>query len=255
MLLDLPLTDLEGYKSRSQRARVATEAWAEANVYCPNCSSPKLARATANTPAIDFRCPQCEAPFQLKAQSRALGNRIVDAAYGAMLESIRHDRTPNLLALHYEPVLWTVRNLILIPHFAFSQSVLEKRKPLGRYARRAGWVGCSILLSNIPSDARIPLLETGAVTPPEEVRRRFRRLKPLAGLKTEKRGWTLDVLNAARSLEKPEFTLTEIYGLEPSLARLHPDNRHIRDKIRQQLQVLRDLSLLEFVGGGHYRLL
>ena len=28
---------------------------------------------------------------------------------------------------------------------------------------------------------------------------------------------------------------------------------HIRDKIRQQLQVLRDLGFLEFFGGGRYR--
>jgi hypothetical protein len=28
----------------------------------------------------------------------------------------------------------------------------------------------------------------------------------------------------------------------------------VRDKIRQQLQVLRDLGLVEFLGGGEYRL-
>ena len=31
-------------------------------------------------------------------------------------------------------------------------------------------------------------------------------------------------------------------------------NRHVRPKIRQQLQVLRDLGLLDFLGGGSYRL-
>jgi type II restriction enzyme len=39
------------------------------------------------------------------------------------------------------------------------------------------------------------------------------------------------------------------------LAKLHPHNAHVRDKIRQQLQVLRDLGLLEFLGGGSYYLL
>jgi len=29
---------------------------------------------------------------------------------------------------------------------------------------------------------------------------------------------------------------------------------HVRDKIRQQLQVLRDLGLLDFLGSGSYRL-
>ena len=34
---------------------------------------------------------------------------------------------------------------------------------------------------------------------------------------------------------------------------LHPDNRHVLDKIRQQLQVLRDMGFVEFLGRGRYR--
>lgn len=34
---------------------------------------------------------------------------------------------------------------------------------------------------------------------------------------------------------------------------MRPANRHVRDKIRQQLQVLRDLGLLEFLGAGSYK--
>jgi len=51
-----------------------------------------------------------------------------------------------------------------------------------------------------------------------------------------------------------EFTLADVYAHAGALAKLHPQNRHVRDKIRQQLQVLRDLGLLEFLGGGSYRL-
>jgi hypothetical protein len=36
--------------------------------------------------------------------------------------------------------------------------------------------------------------------------------------------------------------------------KLHPDNRQVRDKIRQQLQVLRDAKLLIHVGSGVWRL-
>jgi type II restriction enzyme len=39
------------------------------------------------------------------------------------------------------------------------------------------------------------------------------------------------------------------------LAELHPDNHNVQPKIRQQLQELRDLDLLEFLRGGEYRLL
>ena len=55
--------------------------------------------------------------------------------------------------------------------------------------------------------------------------------------------WTLDVLNVVRGLDKKEFALLEVYALAPRLQALHPGNRHVRDKIRQQLQVRRDLGL------------
>jgi type II restriction enzyme len=61
-------------------------------------------------------------------------------------------------------------------------------------------------------------------------------------------------LNVVRSLGKAEFSLADVYAFESKLARLHPNNRHVRPKIRQQLQVLRDLGLLQFLGGGDYRL-
>ena len=92
------------------------------------------------------------------------------------------------------------------------------------------------------------------MTDPAAVRRKYKRVKPLAAIEPSERGWTLDVLAAVRSLGTQSFTLTEVYALEPSLAQLHPGNRHVRDKIRQQLQVLRDARLLDFVDRGTYRL-
>jgi Dam-replacing family len=38
------------YKSGAQRARVVTEAWGEKNLFCPNCSSPKLIQLCCATP-------------------------------------------------------------------------------------------------------------------------------------------------------------------------------------------------------------
>ncbi len=50
------------------------------------------------------------------------------------------------------------------------------------------------------------------------------------------------------------FSLKEVYAFENFLRKKHPDNRHIKDKIRQQLQLLRDMRYLEFVERGQYRL-
>ena len=79
-------------------------------------------------------------------------------------------------------------------------------------------------------------------------------MRPLEKLAVEKRGWTLDVLNVIRSVGTNEFSLADIYAHSDVLARLHPKNAHVRDKIRQQLQVLRNLGLIEFLGGGSYRM-
>jgi type II restriction enzyme len=67
-------------------------------------------------------------------------------------------------------------------------------------------------------------------------------------------GWTRDVLVIVDSLNKAKFSLSEVYESEEELAKMHPANRHVREKIRQQLQVLRDVGILEFLGRGQYRI-
>jgi len=254
MDLALPRIRVGSYKSATHRARVATEGWAEENLYCPECDSNRLNRSRAGMPAIDFNCPDCEAPFQLKSSSKPFGQRITDAAYEAMRRAIEEDRTPHLVALHYGMDSWDVHSVLLVPRFAFSLAAVERRKPLSSTARRAGWVGCNILLSAIPESARIHLIENGVVAPRKLVRDTYQRLRPLGRIQAKARGWTLDVLRVVESLGKTEFTLPEVYAHEARLQRLHPDNRHVQDKIRQQLQRLRDLGFLDFTGPGRYRL-
>ena len=250
MNLRLPAEGLENYKSASQRALISSESWAARELYCPRRTSNSLRTLPGNTPVFDFRCPDCESGYQLKSGASAFRTKLTDGAYTQMHAAILQGRTPNLCLLHYQLNPLTVASLTFIPDFAFTLSALECRPPLAPTARRAGWIGCNILLNRIPADARIQLVQDSHAIPAFEARRAFRKLKPLASLKAEKRGWTLDVLNAVRSLHKSEFTLSDVYALEDSLAQLHPNNSHIRTKIRQQLQVLRDLGLLTFLGSG-----
>jgi len=183
-----------------------------------------------------------------------LGSTLADGAYEKMQEAIETDKTPNLLALHYEPQLWSVRDLILVPRFSYTLSVIKKRKPLSPTAERHGWIGCSIMLGNIPPEAKIPLITNGTIQKPAEVRSRYGKLRKLGKMSVAARGWTLDLLRVVHSLGKKQFSLHDVYQFEDELFRLHPENRHIQPKIRQQLQVLRDLGLLEFLGGGSYGL-
>ena len=62
------------------------------------------------------------------------------------------------------------------------------------------------------------------------------------------------MLNCVEHIGQTEFTLDDVYKFENYLSELHPENNHVKPKIRQQLQVLRDAGILEFKARGHYRL-
>ncbi len=240
------------YKAGSQIARVLSEEWCTRELYCPACDSDQLTGSKPNNPAVDFACAKCEQPFQLKSLRNWNPRKIVDAGYEAMLRAIRADKTPNLLVLQYSSA-WLVQNLLLIPRMFFSESVIEKRNPLAPHARRAGWVGCNILLSEIPADGKIVIISAGVPVLKRQVREEFSRVKQLAELPPSLRGWTLDVLRVIRRLGKSEFSLQELYDFESELKSLHPQNQNVRPKIRQQLQVLRDVGLISFLSPGIYR--
>ena len=239
------------YKAGSQIARVLSEDWCVRELYCAACNSDQLLSSRANTPAIDFVCPKCDQCFQLKGFKTWNQRKIPDAAYASMLRAIRSDRVPNLLVLQYSAD-WMIKNLMPVPSVFFSETVIEKRPPLGPDARRAGWVGCNILLHRIPPDGKIAIVSNGSTVAEREVRAEFSRVRKLGEVPPTVRGWTLDVLAAIRKLGKSRFSLQELYLLEPYLQGVHPRNRNVRPKIRQQLQVLRDLGLIEFTSPGNY---
>lgn len=235
-------------------ARVLTEDWGSRNLYCAACDSSCLSQCAANTRAVDYNCNSCKSGYQLKASLKWSEARIPDAGYESMVSAIRSDRVPNLLVLQYSSN-WSVVNLLLVPSFFFSESAIQKRKPLGPSARRAGWVGCNILLNQIAPEGKIRLVSSSVLANPAQVRAQYQRIKPLAELKPATRGWTLNVLKFVHRIGRKEFSLTDVYVFENELADLYPNNRHVRPKIRQQLQVLRDMGFLRFLGNGEYSVL
>lgn len=242
-----------GYKAGPQIARKVSEDWCARELYCPACDSNQLSVSKPNTPVFDFMCPRCEQIYQLKSSRNWGLRKIPDAGYETMVCAIRNDRVPNLLVLQYS-VDWLVKNLLLVPRFFFTESIIERREPLGPGARRAGWVGCNILLNRVPADGRIVMIGAGSCVPKRQVREQFSKIRRLADLPPSSRGWTVDVLNVVRRLGKHRFTLSNVYEHEAELSSVHPTNRNIRAKIRQQLQILRDMSLIEFVRPGEYAL-
>lgn len=241
------------YKSPSQRTRVLTEKWAEENLYCPACPGDSLCPTPKGTKVIDFTCPDCDETYQLKSQSHPFGNRVMNSAYEPKIEAIRAGTIPNFLFLQYDLEVLRVSDLFVVPKHFISRSIIERRRPLSEYARRRGWVGSNILLDNLPTDARIPIVENGHEVPKAIVRDSWNRFLFLREKPVYFRGWLADVLACVRQLDREIFTLADVYTFERQLAELHPRNKHIRPKIRQQLQVLRNYGIVEFLGKGLYR--
>ena len=149
---------------------------------------------------------------------------------------------------------WAVADLLVIHHSLITLEVIQKRPPLALTARRAGWTGCNILLDQIPLEGRISLIENGEAVPKSICRAKFNATENLAVQPLKSRNWSRVLLTHLRKLPRSKFTLEEAYRFELELSTLYPNNRNIRPKIRQQLQVLRDAGLLKFEGRGTYSL-
>gem|GEM_PF-3007954 len=57
-----------------------------------------------------------------------------------------------------------------------------------------------------------------------------------------------------RYFTKDEFVLEDIYNYNQALKIKYPNNNFINEKIRQQMQFLRDNGYIEFIGKGHYKI-
>ena len=243
---------LEKYHSKSQIARILTENWFEQEMYCPNCLHQELLKNPNNTEVIDFVCDYCDNEFQLKAQSKPFYSKVVDGAFYPMMNSVQHNTTPNFSFLQYSFENWKIQNLFFVPKFFFTTSIIEKRKALSSTARRKGWIGCNVILSKIPELGKIKVIEHELPLPEKVVQKNWKQLSFMDKEHAGKRAWLSEILYCIQQLKKKEFTLVEMYEFEEYLAKLHPTNYHIRPKIRQQLQVLRDQGVLKFKERGTY---
>lgn len=254
MELRLPIEAAKGYSSGSQRARVMTERWVQRWGFCPNCGN-LLRHFEQNRPVADFYCNTCSEEYELKATGGTFGGRVVDGAYSTMIGRLNANNNPNFLLLKYEPASLAVRTFLVIPKFFFVPDIIERRKPLGGAARRAGWIGCNILMRGIPDLGKIFFVEEGIPRSKREVLGRWRDIGFVGKTRgLDAKGWLLDVLICVESLRRKEFSLEDVYGFESELKKKHPDNNNIRAKVRQQLQLLRDRKILEFTGRGTYRM-
>lgn len=254
MKLNLSIDVAKEYSSPAQRIRVMTEEWVNRSGFCPSCGN-VLSQFGNNKPVADFYCKNCSEEYELKSRNGNVGKKIVDGAYTTMIKRLESDNNPNFLFLTYEKSTLEIRNFLTIPKYFFIPSIIEKREALSSTARRAGWIGCNIDVSNIPEIGKIFFIQNGIVKSKKEVLDKWSKTEFVKGTQNiEAKGWLLDVLMCVERIKKQEFSLDDVYAFEGYLKAKHPSNNNIQAKIRQQLQFLRDKNVIEFMGRGHYRI-
>jgi hypothetical protein len=105
-----------------------------------------------------------------------------------------------------------------------------------------------VLREQLPPVRKLATLEASQF-PPIRLRRESKKalLKAFSG-------WTRLVLQGILTQKDTFFTLDQLAEVcGPLVAVQFPQNRFVREQLRKQLQRLRDLGLIEFLGGGNYR--
>lgn len=253
MNLKFNTTLIQGYKSPAQQARILTEDWLARNMYCPICGAESIQSAAPNAPVKDYICQNCRAQYELKSKKSTTSrfkSSVVDGVYRTMIQRITSLDNPSFFFLHYDR--YEVNNLIIVPKCFFIPDIIQKRPQLKDTAARAGWEGCNILLGKVPDTAKIPIIRNGEVLNKEEVCQKYNQVYSLQTRSLERRGWLFDVLQCTEQLSST-FTLEQMYTFVEQLKARHPRNNNIEAKIRQQLQLLRDKGLIEFLIPGVYR--
>jgi len=104
-----------------------------------------------------------------------------------------------------------------------------------------------ILRAALPRTTK-PRIQTDEAPP--RVKLRLRQFNKLIGSFS---GWLQLTLEGIAKIESDVFSMEQVWiACSPLVQKRFPDNRHSREKLRQQMQRLRDLGLVLFLGAGRY---
>jgi phosphatidylserine/phosphatidylglycerophosphate/cardiolipin synthase-like enzyme len=98
------------------------------------------------------------------------------------------------------------------------------------------------VLDKISPEQRMLSIEIDREAPPEDL------------VAESLSGWMKEVYLVVQHLPEDDFNLQTVYGYSGHFSKKYPRNQHIEEKIRQTLQYLRDMGLVEFLDNrGNYR--
>lgn len=83
--------------------------------------------------------------------------------------------------------------------------MLLKRKALSENARRAGWIGCNILLDKIPDQGRIAIVKDGIVLDRTDVLNLVKLVQKVKIENIADRGWLMNILHCVNAKTSDVF--------------------------------------------------
>ena len=155
------------------------------------------------------------------------------------------------MLLFYDEKAMAVVDFQIIHHSFITKKNIIPRKPLSPTAKRAGWQGCLIDIEKVPDIARVFVIRNGVLNFSGKSNKKWQVSNHANRLSVDNRGWLSEVLSVVDK-QPDNFNLNDMYKYESYFETLHPGNNNIQAKIRQQLQIIRDMGLLEFIKRGEY---
>lgn len=86
---------------------------------------------------------------------------MLDSAYGAKMQRLASDTSPNLMLMNYDLARFAVTDLFFVPKQFFTPAIIEARPPLAATAQRAGWVGSKIVIRDVPESGKVWFVRGG----------------------------------------------------------------------------------------------
>jgi len=210
------------YTNNSQKIRIMSENWTLENWFCPNCGS-KLSEQENNKKVSDFLCENCLENFEQKASKKKFKWKTIAGEYNTYVERLKEKNKPNFFFLYYLDWIFSVNDFFVVPKYFFVPEIIEKRSKWLK--NRPNYYMCNILFDKIPNSWKIYYIEDWKEISKEKVLEKWQKTAFLKDIKKD------------------------------NLKILHPENKNIKAKIRQQLQFLRDKWYLEFLDIGKYKVL
>ena len=245
----LKLPPLVTRKSNQQAVKNATEAWAAENLYCPKCLG-KLAVLKANVEVKDFDCLKCKETYQLKARKTSIGKTITGADYFCMRQAIVGNTHPSIFLLQYDPKTGFVLNVLAIHKHCISVSCLKKNK--SPVKGRPGKYLSKFLLPKILRSGRVPIVSFGNEIPKKTVKRLWADAESISEVMSSYRhGWKRELVLYIDQLGT-SFRTEDAYGCAARLKRKFPNNKTVKEKIRQVLRDLMREGLIRSTRREHY---